>query len=75
MAGLSVGILLLFIVGYTNWYGNVKANSIKWIANKVFINNPSGEKRANGMFMVMTSILLSLGGISVLLSLLFLGFI
>lgn len=27
----SIGILALAFVGYMNWYGNIKHNSVEWI--------------------------------------------
>lgn len=70
--GFIIGIILFVIVGFANWHGNFKTNSIKWLTTTIYNNNPLSQKLAEGLFMVLTSILLSLGGISLLLSLLYL---
>jgi hypothetical protein len=71
LIGVLIGTVLLIIVGLANWHGNIKATSIKWLADTIYRNGPSSEKLADGMFMVLTSILLSLGGLSLLLGLLY----
>lgn len=73
LVGLVMGSILLSFVGYINWYGNVKTNSIKWITSRFFHNEPRGEMSANSLFMVFSSLILAIGGILTVLAFLYLS--
>lgn len=70
LAGLLLGAIFLLLVGVIHWNNEFKIRSIKVISTTFYKNEYSGEKQVEGMLMVLTSILLSIGGISFLLSLL-----
>ena len=68
---LLLGIIILTLVGYINWYGKNKVRVVKWIARKIYRGCLGSETLADGMFMTLTSFLLAIGGILILYSLLF----
>jgi hypothetical protein len=69
---LLIGIVILVFVGYINWYGTIKANAVRWIGKYIFRNQFRSEQSADGLFMVGTSLMLAIGGILVVLAVLFL---
>lgn len=56
-----VGLVVLLLVGYINWYKNIKPNTVRWIAKNIFRNGLRSDLLANNMFMVISSILLAFG--------------
>jgi hypothetical protein len=73
LSGLFMGVTLLVFVGYINWYKTVKADTIRWIARHIFRNKFKSEASADGLFMVVTSFLLLIGGTWVVAALVYLG--
>lgn len=66
--GLIVGSAVLFVVGYLNWGKGKKENSINWIQSKIFRNSLDSRSRAEGLFGVITSLLLMGGGLMIVAS-------
>ncbi len=58
---LSIGIGILVFVGYINWYGNIKRDSVAWIGKKICRPLFGDEAQADGIFMGITVNLLVLG--------------
>jgi hypothetical protein len=73
LSGLCVGLAMLIFVGYINWYKGVKADTLRWIARRIFRNEFGSEASADGLFMVVTSFLLLIGGTMVVAALVYLG--
>ena len=73
LSGLAIGIVILVFVGYINWYGTSKGHTIDWIAKAVFRNGFRSRQAADGLFMVVMSLLLAVSSIMVVTALLYLG--
>lgn len=73
MIGLAVGVLLIifFCLLYTRW----RKVSVQWIAKHIFRNQFMSEKSANGLFNVVISYIPVIGGLLIIIALLFLGVI
>ena len=67
-----LGVFLLVVVGFTNWYGDIKVRSVQWIGKKICLPVFGTEDGADGVFMTITGFLLAIGGVWVIYSLLFL---
>jgi hypothetical protein len=67
---LFTGSLVLILAGYLNWYKDIKADTVRWIAKNIFRDSFRSESSATNMFMVGSSILVAFGlvwiGIAVL---------
>jgi len=74
LAGLFIGLAILTFVGYINWYGTVKANTVRWIAKHIFGNEFRSEVSADGLFMATTGFMLLIGGLWVILAIQYLGY-
>jgi hypothetical protein len=61
LIGLAIGLVILAFIAYMNWYRTVKADSVRWIAKYIFRDHFRADKSADGLFMVITSILLCAG--------------
>jgi hypothetical protein len=61
LLGLVIGLVILAFIAYMNWHGTVKADTVRWIAKHIFRDHFRAEKSADGLFMVITSILLCVG--------------
>jgi hypothetical protein len=72
LIGLLIGLVILAFVGYVNWCGTVKADTVRWVARYIFCNQFRSEQSADGLFMVVTSFVLAIGGMWVVLALLYL---
>lgn len=66
--GILIGSIVLFIIGYLNWGKGKKERSINWIQSKVFRNSFDSKSRAEGLFGVLTSLLLMGGGLMLVAS-------
>ena len=66
--GIVIGSILLFVVGYINWHKGTKEKSVSWIQSKIFQNSFDNKNRAEGLFGVITSLLLAAGGIMIVVS-------
>jgi hypothetical protein len=73
LVGIIIGLTTLSFIGYMNWYGEIKAKCINWLAEKFFRNNPNKKVDADSIFMTITSYLLAIGGLCILISILFLS--
>jgi hypothetical protein len=73
LIGLFIGLMILAFVSYTNWHGTVKVDTVRWIGKYIFRNQFRSEKSADGLFMTITSFLLAIGGILIVIALLFFG--
>lgn len=73
LSGLILGVLILIFVCFINWYGDLKHRSSKFIEAKLFQNDPRSEMSANGVFMTLTSFLVMIGGILIVVAMLFLN--
>jgi hypothetical protein len=74
LIGLLVGISILAFVGYVNWYGTLKADSVRWIAKHIFRNEFRSEMSADGLFMALTAFVLLIGGLWIVLAIQYLGY-
>jgi hypothetical protein len=74
LSGLVIGAIVLVFVGYVNWYGTVKKDTIRWIAKHIFRNEFRSEMSADGLFMVVTSFLLAIGWIMIGVAFLYLTY-
>ncbi len=70
LSGMLIGLLIVafFILLKTRW----KKKSVQWVARVIFRNQIMSEKSAESLFNVVTSFLLTLGGLWIILALLFL---
>ncbi len=67
---ITLGALILGFVGFINWYGNIKNNTVQWIGKKISKPLFGDEKiLADGLFMWITSGLLALGILLIVFSL------
>jgi|SRR5215831_5244069 len=74
LAGLFIGLAVLAFVGYINWYGTVKADTIRWIAKCIFRDEFRSEVSADGLFMAATGFMLLIGGLWIILAVQYLGY-
>jgi len=58
---LLIGLVILTLIGYANWYGGIKERSVQWIARKIFRSGHKSDISANHLFMTVTVILLWIG--------------
>jgi hypothetical protein len=72
LAGLGLGLLMLALVGYVNWYGNIKQVAVRWIAKHIFRDEFRSERSADGVFMTITAFMLMMSAIWIVLALLYL---
>lgn len=72
LAGLIAGIAIFAFIAVMNWYGNLKQRTVAFIAHAIYGNHPFATRSADGIFMVVTSLLLAVSGILIILALLFL---
>ncbi len=56
-----VGILLLSVVAYFNWYPGMKTGIVGWIKKNLYHNSQGSDVMADGMFMTATSYALAIG--------------
>ena len=70
LSGLIIGLLMvtLFICLYTRW----KKGSIQWIAKNIFRNQLMSEKSAESLLNVLSGFLFAIGGLWIILALVFL---
>jgi hypothetical protein len=70
LSGLIVGILLivLFCLLYTRW----RKAPVRWIAKHIFGNQFMSEKSADGLYNVLISLIPVVGGLWIILALLYL---
>jgi len=73
LSGLLIGSVIVLFVCYINWYGDIKANTVRWIAKKIFGDGFRSAESADHLFMTITSLLLAGGGILIILALLYLN--
>jgi len=71
LSGLVIGLLLiiLFCLLYTRW----RKAPVLWIAKHIFRNQLMSEKSADGLYNYLVSFTLVIGGLWIILALLFLG--
>jgi hypothetical protein len=71
LSGLIIGSLLiiLFCFLYTRW----RKAPVKWIAKHIFRDQFKSETSANGLFNVLISFIFTIGGLWVVLALLYLN--
>ncbi len=71
LSGLVIGLLLiiLFCLLYTRW----RKTPVEWIAKHIFRNQLMSEKSATGLFNVIISFIFMIGGLWVILALVYLG--
>ncbi len=69
---LLMGVGLLTFVGYINWYKQTKQSVVGWVARQVFRNGFRSDVSADNLFMTITSFLLALGGIWIVVAVLYL---
>ena len=60
-------------IAVMNWYGQLKPNTVAWIARNIYTNSYQGEKAANDLCMVITSLLLTWGLLCIIIACYFLG--
>lgn len=59
---ISLGVLILGFVGYMNWHGDIKHNSVQWIGKNISKPLFGDEKiLSEGIFMDITVCLLAAG--------------
>ena len=70
LSGLIIGLAMiaLFICLYTRW----RKGSVQWIAKYIFRNQMMSEKSAESLLNVLIGFLFAIGGIWVILALVFL---
>lgn len=73
LLGGCIGACALAIVTFANWYGTVKSDTARWIGQHVFGDNVTSEQSGNGLFMVISSILLAIGWIWMGLAIMYLS--
>ena len=71
LSGLIIGLILiiLFCLLYTRW----RKAPVQWIAKHIFRNQLMSEKSASSLFNVLISLLFAIGGLWVILALVYLG--
>ena len=74
LSGLIIGLAIIGFVGYINWYGTVKADTIRWIAKCIFRDEFRSEVSADGLFMAATGFMLLIGGLWIILAVQYLGY-
>lgn len=72
ISGLFLGALLVGIFLYI--HTRKKASFIRWIAKNVFRSQFMAEKSAEGLFNVATSFVLTVGGLLIILAILYLTY-
>jgi hypothetical protein len=73
LVGIAAGLLIFSLVAYVNWYGNIKQETVKWIAKHIFRNEFRSEQSADGIFMTVTAFLIMMSGIWLILAFLYLA--
>lgn len=70
LSGLIIGLFLviLFCFLYTRW----RKTPVQWIAKHVFRNQFMSEKSADGLYSYLISFILVIGGLGIVLALLYL---
>jgi hypothetical protein len=71
--GILIGAALLAFVAFMNWYGDIKANTVGWLAKRFYRNSYQSDKAANDLFMVITSLFLIWGFLCIIVACYFLG--
>lgn len=69
---LLVGIIAVLLIGYMQWFGNVRKRAVQWIAEYIFRNKLGSEQSADSLFMVVTSFIVAIGGVWIVVAILFL---
>jgi len=67
-------LAIIGFVRYINWYGTVKADTIRWIAKCIFRDEFRSEVSADGLFMAATGFMLLIGGLWIILAVQYLGY-
>lgn len=68
MLGLTIGSTFLFAVAYLNLNQTRKDRAVGWIQARIFNNSFDSNGRAEGLFGVVTSLLLMAGGLMLIAS-------
>ena len=71
LSGLFVGILLVALFLYL--YVLKKNMAVAWIAKHIFRNQFMSEKSAEGLFDVLTSFIVTIGGLWIILAIYYLS--
>ncbi|OGZ10559.1 MAG: hypothetical protein A3C93_01955 [Candidatus Lloydbacteria bacterium RIFCSPHIGHO2_02_FULL_54_17] len=69
LISLSLATVIAVFVGYINWHGNIKRDSVAWIGKKICRPLFGDEAQADGIFMYMTGLLLATIGLLVMFGL------
>jgi hypothetical protein len=71
LSGLIIGLLLvvLFCLLYTRW----RKKPVQWIAKHIFRNQLMSEQSATSLFNVLISFMFTIGGLWIILALMYLG--
>jgi hypothetical protein len=48
--GILIGAALLAFVAFMNWYGDIKANTVGWLAKRFYRNSYQSDKAANPVY-------------------------
>lgn len=67
--GVALGSGILALVGYINWRGSIKANSVRWIGKHICQPIFGDERLADTVFMGATAYILAVGALLVIFSL------
>src|SRR5262249_16763994 len=51
LSGLIIGLAIIGFVGHINWYGTVKADTIRWIAKCIFRDEFRSKVSADGLLL------------------------
>ena len=72
LSGLFIGLLTVFVFLYLHIFQ--KANIVQWIAKYIFRNQFMSEKSAENLFNVITSFLVTIGGLWIILAIYYLTY-
>lgn len=71
--GVLIGILILVLVGYINWFKDTKSRAVSWLNKNIFRDKSGNQTMGEGLFMTITSYLVAIGGVILIISLFFLS--
>ena len=69
---LLIGLCAVLLVGYIQWFGSTRKTIVQWIGKYIFRDKYGSQQSADSLFMVITSFLVAVGGVWIVVAILFL---
>jgi hypothetical protein len=72
LSGLLLGVAILILVGYIQFFSNIRTRVVKCIAKHIYRDKFMSEKSAESLFMAITSFAVPVAAIFILSAILYL---